>query len=106
MAQNDAVRNAPAPIFRDPIYDGTADPVMDWNKEEKVSWTLYAAGRASVFYFTHPGRDSHSVTKPEQSFHQNHRTSIQVVPLVFDGKSLMADRDKPFDFYLPDKEIN
>ena len=26
---------APAPLFRDPIYDGPTDPTIIWNKEEK-----------------------------------------------------------------------
>ncbi|UCS95819.1 family 43 glycosylhydrolase [Echinicola marina] len=67
---------------------------------------LVFGDKAYVFYFTHPGRNSHSETKPDQSFHQNHRTTIQVAPLTFDGKSLKADRNKPFDFYLPDKELD
>lgn len=26
---------APRPLYRDPIYDGAADPVVIWNKKEK-----------------------------------------------------------------------
>ena len=37
----------PAPLFRDPIYDGAADPVFIWNKVEKNWWILYTARRAN-----------------------------------------------------------
>src|SRR5664279_1642415 len=39
---------APAPLFRDPITDGAADPVMVWNREEKKWWMLYSQRRANV----------------------------------------------------------
>jgi hypothetical protein len=28
-------KRAPRPLFRDPIYDGAADPVVIWNQREK-----------------------------------------------------------------------
>ncbi len=37
-----------APLFRDPIFDGAADPVVIWNREEKAWWLLYTNRRASV----------------------------------------------------------
>ena len=40
-------QKAPAPLFRDPIYDGAADPVLIWNKLEKNWWILYTARRAN-----------------------------------------------------------
>lgn len=40
--------NAPAPLFRDPIYDGAADPVIVWNREEAAWWILYTNRRANV----------------------------------------------------------
>ncbi|WP_218127008.1 family 43 glycosylhydrolase [Catalinimonas alkaloidigena] len=42
-----ALRQAPAPLFRDPIYDGAADPVLIWNREEQAWWMLYTARRAN-----------------------------------------------------------
>lgn len=39
---------APAPLFRDPITDGAADPVMVWNREEKKWWMLYTQRRANT----------------------------------------------------------
>lgn len=44
-ADNDA---APAPLFRDPVYDGAADPVVVWNRGEKNWWLLYTQRRANV----------------------------------------------------------
>lgn len=37
-----------APLFRDPIFDGAADPVIIWNREEKCWWILYTNRRASA----------------------------------------------------------
>ncbi len=37
-----------APLFRDPIYDGAADPTIIWNREEKSWWLLYTNRRANV----------------------------------------------------------
>lgn len=58
--------------------------------------------KAYVFYFTHPGRDKHLETKPENTFYENHRTSIQVAPLIFENGTLKAPRDKDFEYSLPD----
>ena len=38
----------PAPLFRDPIYDGAADPVVIWNRQERAWWLLYTNRRANV----------------------------------------------------------
>src|SRR3954447_10548175 len=39
---------APAPLFRDPVTDGAADPVIIWNREEKSWWMLYTQRRANL----------------------------------------------------------
>ena len=39
---------ANAPLFRDPIYDGAADPVIIYNKEKQLHYMLYTARRANV----------------------------------------------------------
>ena len=39
---------APAPLFRDPIFDGAADPTLIWNYEEHKWWLLYTNRRANV----------------------------------------------------------
>lgn len=61
--------------------------------------------KAYVIYFTHPGRKKHGEPLPDPEgllFYKNHRTTIQVAPLEMAGETLEANRDKPFDFYLPD----
>ncbi|WP_217447628.1 hypothetical protein [Maribellus comscasis] len=42
------IRQAPAPLFRDPVYDGAADPVVFWNNYEKEWWMFYTARRANA----------------------------------------------------------
>lgn len=42
------LHTAPAPLYRDPIYDGAADPVMVWNRQEHAWWMLYTQRRANV----------------------------------------------------------
>lgn len=42
------MKQAPAPLFRDPIYDGAADPTLIWNYQEKSWWLLYTSRRANV----------------------------------------------------------
>ena len=42
------MNEAPAPLFRDPIYDGAADPTLIWNRQEKSWWLLYTNRRANV----------------------------------------------------------
>src|ERR1700754_3999795 len=45
-----AVSQKPAdkPLFRDPIYDGAADPVVIWNAAKKKWWMFYTNRRANV----------------------------------------------------------
>ncbi|MRN53819.1 glycosyl hydrolase [Paenibacillus monticola] len=37
-----------APLFRDPIYDGAADPVVIWNREAQEWWMIYTNRRATA----------------------------------------------------------
>ena len=37
-----------APLFRDPIHDGAADPVVVWNLEEHAWWMIYTSRRATT----------------------------------------------------------
>jgi len=41
-------RLADKPLFRDPVYDGAADPVIIWNKKEKKWFMFYTNRRANV----------------------------------------------------------
>ncbi|MDT3404082.1 family 43 glycosylhydrolase [Mucilaginibacter terrae] len=47
VAQNNKQgKLAPKPAFRDPVYDGAADPVVIWNKGEKKWFMFYTNRRA------------------------------------------------------------
>ena len=39
---------ASKPLFRDPVYDGAADPVVIWNQKEKIWFMFYTNRRANV----------------------------------------------------------
>ena len=39
---------APKPLYRDPVYDGAADPVLVWNRQEGKWWMLYTNRRANA----------------------------------------------------------
>ncbi len=39
---------APKPLFRDPVFDGAADPVVIWNKAKKRWWMFYTNRRANI----------------------------------------------------------
>ncbi len=41
-------KTADKPLFRDPIYDGAADPVVIWNRREKKWFMFYTNRRANV----------------------------------------------------------
>lgn len=44
----DTASTAPAPLFRDPIYDGAADPTLVWNRDEHTWWLVYTVRRANA----------------------------------------------------------
>jgi sucrose-6-phosphate hydrolase SacC (GH32 family) len=37
-----------APLFRDPIYDGAADPTLIWNRQAQEWWMVYTNRRATA----------------------------------------------------------
>lgn len=39
---------AAVPLFRDPIHDGAADPVVVWNRARKTWWMFYTNRRADL----------------------------------------------------------
>jgi beta-xylosidase len=39
---------AAVPLFRDPIHDGAADPVVVWNRARKTWWVFYTNRRADL----------------------------------------------------------
>lgn len=38
----------PAPLFRDPIHDGAADPTVIWNRDQREWWMVYTNRRADA----------------------------------------------------------
>lgn len=48
QAQELTIEEAPAPLFRDPIYDGAADPSVIWNDQRDEWWIFYTQRRANV----------------------------------------------------------
>ncbi len=48
MNRQPAKTTMKAPLFRDPIYDGAADPVIVWNREQKEWWMVYTNRRATA----------------------------------------------------------
>ena len=40
--------STPAPLFRDPVYDGAADPVLVWNPHKQAWWMFYTQRRAKI----------------------------------------------------------
>jgi sucrose-6-phosphate hydrolase SacC (GH32 family) len=48
LPEKDATMAAPKPLYRDPVYDGAADPVVIWNRGEEKWFMLYTNRRANV----------------------------------------------------------
>jgi hypothetical protein len=48
MTPSPQVRQADKPLFRDPILDGAADPVVIWNRQERKWFLFYTNRRANV----------------------------------------------------------
>ena len=46
--KEDLGKVAPKPLFRDPVYDGAADPSLCWNRDERKWFMLYTNRRANV----------------------------------------------------------
>jgi len=42
------LRRPPAPLYRDPVFDGAADPSLIWNDKERSWWVFYTNRRANV----------------------------------------------------------
>ncbi|MBM3311967.1 MAG: glycosyl hydrolase, partial [Candidatus Aminicenantes bacterium] len=41
-------RTPPAPLYRDPVFDGAADPSLIWNDAERAWWVFYTNRRANA----------------------------------------------------------
>ncbi len=47
-SQTTPARVPPAPLYRDPVFDGAADPSLIWNDEERAWWVFYTNRRANA----------------------------------------------------------
>ncbi|MDB5191376.1 MAG: glycosyl hydrolase [Segetibacter sp.] len=47
-AQKNKEQLAPKPLYRDPVFDGAADPVIIWNNKEKKWFMFYTNRRATM----------------------------------------------------------
>src|SRR5512143_64534 len=41
-------RVPPAPLYRDPVFNGAADPSLIWNDQERAWWVFYTNRRANA----------------------------------------------------------
>ena len=48
FSQQFQIEEASAPLFRDPLYDGAADPSVIWNDQAGEWWIFYTQRRANV----------------------------------------------------------
>ena len=48
LAAQPLVSAAPKPLYRDPVYDGAADPAVIWNPQIQRWWMFYTNRRAKV----------------------------------------------------------
>ncbi|MGB3778258.1 MAG: hypothetical protein WA960_07850 [Tunicatimonas sp.] len=51
LSPTDSFRIPAAPLFRDPVLGGPADPTVFWNHEEQNWWMIYTQRRANVRSF-------------------------------------------------------
>ncbi|MBQ6383366.1 MAG: glycosyl hydrolase [Clostridia bacterium] len=83
------------------IMGGAGTRKEDNNRAHHAD-VLMAGDHAYIFYFVHPGMGKYDFD-PELGSHLSRRSSVQVAELyVADGK-LMARRDEPFEFRLPEQ---
>ena len=47
ISYSQTMHEAPAPLYRCPVYDGAADPSVIYNRTEKTWWMLYTQRRAN-----------------------------------------------------------
>jgi hypothetical protein len=47
-ASRAGLRTPPAPLYRDPVFDGAADPSLIWNDRERAWWVFYTNRRANA----------------------------------------------------------
>ena len=87
---------APHPLYRDPIHDGAADPVVIWNKKLKQWWMLYTNRRAANTNDTIGVRWVHGtkigIAVSEDGLHWTYK----------DTANINYRRDSGYTFWAPD----
>lgn len=91
----------PAPLFRDPVHDGAADPTVIWNRNEQAWWILYTNRRASApaigKSWVHGTRIGVASSHDGGETGDPRRSSLQVARLDLDAEgALVCDRDARF----------
>jgi hypothetical protein len=86
--------SVPAPLYRDPVYDGAADPVLVWNPARQAWWMLYTQRRAKLDV---PGVE------------WCHGTEIGVaeskdlgMTWIYEGTLALSHPDPSYSFWAPD----
>jgi len=54
--KNSQGKLADKPLFRDPVFDGAADPTIIWNKNEKDSKSIYYADSPDLYNWQDKGK--------------------------------------------------
>ncbi len=86
--------SVPAPLYRDPVFDGAADPVLVWNPFEKTWWMLYTQRRAKLDL---PGVQwCHGTEIGLAESRDRGRT------WTYKGALNLAHPDKEYSFWAPD----
>jgi hypothetical protein len=86
--------STPAPLYRDPVYDGAADPVLMWNPGERVWWMFYTQRRAKIDV---PGVEWCHGTEIGAA-----ESKDQGLTWVYKGTLLLSHPDAGYSFWAPD----
>ena len=90
----DSFWGIPAPLYRDPWYDGAADPVLVWNRWRGVWWMLYTQRRAMADL---PGVEWCHGTEIGIAESRDHGRTWRYV-----HKLPLQPLDNPYTFWAPD----
>jgi len=83
--------SAPSPLFRDPNYDGAADPEIVWNTHAKEWWIFYTGRRATL-----PDEMTYAGNPIGVAASRDGQTWRHLGYCQFDGKGGRADSDDTY----------
>ena len=86
-SKNIQQQSDPKPLFADPIYDGAADPVVVWTKNEKKWFMLYTNRRANItdstcFKWVHGTRIGFAESKDGATWNYRDTANINYRPVA------------------------